>query len=1092
MDLSYCEKHNIPLELLKEPIKLSLVDGNEHSSGKLKYQTEPIQVRIGKTYQEPLTFLVTDLAPSTPVILGHSWVKSSQAGCYGNSVRLPNETIANSSKNRISREENLQVQFAELKPFSSSPVQEEDQEDHFRKPTSAQKNEALPSCYQEYHQVFSAKEADVLPPHTQFDCKLTLINPDLPMPPKKIYKLSPNENQELKKYLDEMLAKGFIETSDAPIGAGIFFVPKSDGGLRPCVDYSLLNENLKMNAYPLPLIDELIDSASGATYYTKLDLMAAYNRVRIAEGDEWLTTFTSIYGSFKYLVMPFGLSLAPAVFSMFVAHVLRPYLHIFVVVYIDDILVYTTGTKEEHQNQVKLVLQKLQEFQLYVKLSKCRFTVKEIDFLGYVITSKGLTTDENKIAPIRNWKRPTDVKEVQRFLGLTNYYRRFIPGYSSVSKPMTDLTKKGQPFQWNLDQEEAFNKLKVAVTTAPLLRYPNTKEPFLMDTDASEFAIGAVLIQEDPKTGLTHPVAYFSKKLNPSQRNYSVYDKELYAIVVALQFWRHYLYGSPHVIKIACDHRNLLYFKKTRILSARHARWTTILNEYRFELTYKKGLDNPAADALSRMDFEGEKSLRKATKTEQILLPENFWTRTETANRMITSQELGITFDEEEDAILHIAHKLATNEWHPDIDEACQDYLEDEVENFAIMGPTNRLVRKLANDQWATYLAKSERENSIMRYHNTMGHLGAAAIEDEIKRRYWWDGNMRRAIEKVLDNCTSCAEARGRVGHPALIRPIHPEPLPFVRWSLDFMGDYPPSSTRQNRYILVALDYATRYIVTQAVKTADGDTVVRFLHEKIVNVFGKPLEILTDRAPSFQHGQAKTYMECQGILPLSTSAYHPRTNGANERTHAMILHAIRTMVAEERTDWDLELAAITFAINCRRHAASGKSPYYLTYGVHPTLPVTNDYPGRNRDLLDEAELRRRNQRYQSRQLEELGLARKAAQEGYLAQMEQMKENDRKKRGMSKEDYQDLLAETHLFEVGDMVKIRRSTRDKFTPLFHGPYYIHKIGSPGLYTLITARGNIIREQINQERLSKWTPGKDTTDRLPEDNTNEEEAS
>lgn len=1092
MDAQFCHEYSIPTIQTPQTIEVTLVDGHSPSAGNVSIQTIPIELIIGDRNLGLVTFLVSNISRNNPVILGHEWITLSGAGVYGDHILFPDGPIYGSNyflpvkvRNSCPDPENYEL-FRKIEskevlpdPFIKKEELEKVEDEEDPQPSATYKTTQLPEIYSSYQDIFSPAEADVLPEHSEHDCKLELKDPALPLPPKKIYKLSPKETTVLKQYIDEMLEKNFIEESDAPLGAPIFFVPKGDGGLRPCVDYSSLNKNIKLNCYPLPLIDDLIDAASGANYYTKIDLISAFNRVRMAENDEWLTTFNCMFGSFRYKVMPFGLSVAPAVFSLFTAHVLRPYLYEFCVNYLDDILVYTKGSLELHQKHVKQVLERLRKFKLYAKLSKCRFSLKKIDFVGYVLTTEGITTDANKIAPIQDWKPPQSVKALQRFLGLTNYYRRFVESYSHISKPLTDLTKKDTPYKWTTNHQKAFDRLRKAITTAPILRHPDPKKQYLMDTDASDVAVGAVLMQKntDTEESPPYPVAYFSRKLSPSQRNYSVYDKELYAILAALQFWRHYLYGTEQPILIYSDHQNLMYFKSCRVLAPRHARWSIILNEFNFKLTYKRGLENPVADALSRSDYEREKS---STKTNQTLLPPDRW---QTLNTLVVSDHFP-EFDDAVDSPLHVAYYLHNNEWHPNLNaEEIEEFSRD-LANYDLMGPNKRLVRKLDGNTWATYLLSEERESRIMQYHNSLGHLGAQGILGMFKRRYWFPGNILATIKETLRNCVPCANNRGRRPTSIPIRPIHPEPLPFARWSLDFMGPFPGSNTRGKRFILVALDYATRYIVTKATETTAGEEVVEFLHERITNIFGRPVEILTDRAPQFLRGPVKDYMDRLGILPLRTSAYHPQTNGANERTHAMISHAIRTRTEDERTDWDLYLPQITYAINSRVHAGTQFSPYYLTYGTHPRLPVTNEITSYSEHLLDEQELERRNQERQTRTLLELGQARLASYHKLIEQMERMKKQDQRNRNLDDEEYEDLIESTHAFEVGDTVKIKLQTKHNMEDRYRGPYYVDKLGSPGLYLLTTARGHQHPTLINQDRLAKWTPGVDDRQTLPED--------
>ena len=303
------------------------------------------------------------------------------------------------------------------------------------------------------------------------------------------------EREELKKQLKELLDKGFIRKSTSPAGAPVLFVRKKDGTLLLAIDYRKLNEITIPNSYPLPLISEPLDRVKGAKVFTKLDLKSAYSQVRIKEGDEYNTAFRTRYGHFEFIVMPFGLKNAHATFQHFINDVLSDYLDGFVISYIDDILIFSNNI-EEHHIQVKKVLKRLLENDLVVKLEKCEFDKSETTFLGYVISEDGLKIDNEKVKAILEWPSPTNVKEVQSFIGLCNYYRFFIKDFAKIANPFHKLTRKNVQFVWGKDQQDAFDKLKHIFTSAPILRNPDGDKPFIVETDASNFAVGALLSQE--------------------------------------------------------------------------------------------------------------------------------------------------------------------------------------------------------------------------------------------------------------------------------------------------------------------------------------------------------------------------------------------------------------------------------------------------------------------------------------------------------------------------------------------------------------------------------------------------------------------
>lgn len=403
----------------------------------------------------------------------------------------------------------------------------------------------------------------------------------------------------MRAYIDEQLAKGFITTSTAPASAGFFFVKKKDGGLRPCIDYRGLNEVTVKYRYPLPLVPAALEMLRTARYFTKLDLRNAYNLIRIRSGDEWKTAFSTTSGHYEYRVMPFGLSNSPSVFQAFVNEIFRDMLHQRVIVYIDDILIYSDSL-EEHVQDVRAVLKRLIDNQLYAKLSKCEFHQTRISFLGYIISADGVLMDDSKVKAVVKWPQPSSVKELQRFLGFANFYRRFIRNFSVIASPLTSLLRGGgKYFKWTTDCAAAFAQLKEKFTSAPILHHPDPEREFIIEVDASNTGVGAVLSQRYGNPAKMFPCAFYSRKLNSAERNYDVGDRELLAMKTAFEEWRHWLEGARQPFTVLTDHRNLEYIRSAKRLNARQARWSLFFSRFDFKITYRPGSQNGKADALS-------------------------------------------------------------------------------------------------------------------------------------------------------------------------------------------------------------------------------------------------------------------------------------------------------------------------------------------------------------------------------------------------------------------------------------------------------------------------------------------------------------
>ncbi|KAJ7957087.1 Retrotransposon protein, putative, Ty3-gypsy subclass, partial [Quillaja saponaria] len=379
----------------------------------------------------------------------------------------------------------------------------------------------------EYEGVMPDKLPQTLPPRRGIDHEIELV-PGIKPPAKAPYRMAPPELAELRKQLNELLESGFIRPSKALFGAPVLFQKKQDGSLRMCVDYRALNKVTLQNSYPIPLIADLFDQLSGAKYFTKLDLRSGYYQVRIAEGDEPKTTCVTRYGAFEFLVMPFGLTNAPATFCTLMNQVFRGYLDKFVVVYLDDIVIYSS-TLEDHKQHLQLVFNRLRENQLFVKREKCSFAQKRIKFLGHIIEEGRVRMDLDKVKAIQEWKTPTSVTELRSFLGLANYYRRFVEGYSRKAAPLTELLKKGTVWHWGEPCQTAFEDMKLAMINDSVLALPDISKPFEVQTDAFDYALGGVLLQEN------HPIAYESHKLSQAEMRYTAQEKEMLAVIHCLR-----------------------------------------------------------------------------------------------------------------------------------------------------------------------------------------------------------------------------------------------------------------------------------------------------------------------------------------------------------------------------------------------------------------------------------------------------------------------------------------------------------------------------------------------------------------------------
>ncbi|XP_028550837.1 uncharacterized protein LOC110096704 [Dendrobium catenatum] len=448
---------------------------------------------------------------------------------------------------------------------------------------------AVHDILQNYKDVWPEALPNELPPLRNLQHQIDL-QPGANLPNLPHYKMSPHEHEVLRGIVEELLQKQLIQPSFSPCAVPALLVPKKDGSWRMCVDSRAINKITTKYRFPVPRLEDMLDKLTGDTLFSKLDLRSGYHQIRIRPGDEWKTAFKTRDGLFEWRVMPFGLCNAPATFMRLMNEILRPALGRYCVVYFDDILVFSRSL-EDHCTHLSQILDILREHKLYLNLTKCEFAKSTVHFLGFIISSQGVHVDPQKIRAITDWPTPRSVTEVRSFIGLANFYRRFIRGFSIIAAPLTECLKD-KTLQWTIDQERSFKTLKTALTTAPVLAMPDFNKPFHVDTDASSIGVGAVLAQDDK------PLEFFSEKLSPARQNWSAYEQEFYAVVRALKQWEHYLLHQDFVL--CSDNHALQFINSQKTMNKMHARWLTFLQRFSFVLKHKSGTQNRVADALSR------------------------------------------------------------------------------------------------------------------------------------------------------------------------------------------------------------------------------------------------------------------------------------------------------------------------------------------------------------------------------------------------------------------------------------------------------------------------------------------------------------
>lgn len=661
IDESWARDHDIALKPLTRPVHLETFEGQPAGTGAVTHYAQ-LGMRVQDHQEKSLKFLATRLA-HYPVVLGLPWLKkhdpqlsfAAHTATFDSDycrkhctlphnpsrVRLLHDVPKKSRPRQLPyRPEGLHKQDIAMVSLNASAayarkgyemfaITIKDIEAYLQKNAAADAArdsvdpaEKLPEEFRDFADVFSPKEADRLPPHRPYDHRVQLQEGKTP-PFGPLYPMSRDELVVLKDWLMRELKKGAIRPSSSPVASPILFAKKPGGGIRICVDYRALNAVTVKDRYPLPLVKESLNNLKGMRYFSKLDIISAFNKLRMAEGHEYLTAFRTRFGLFESLVMPFGLTGAPATFQRYINDVLREYLDIFCTAYLDDILIYSK-TKSEHIRHVRLVLSKLREAGLYAQPEKCEFCVSETKFLGIIVSRDGLRMDPDKVSTVVHWKTPTCLTDVQSFIGFGNFYRRFIRNFGTIIAPLVALTKKGTPFAWSSSCQLAFDQLKKAFTEAPVLKPFDWNREVIVETDASDYVSAGVLSQPDDD-GIIHPVAFFSKKHSATECNYEIYDKELLAIVRCFEEWRPELEGASSPIKVITDHRNLEYFMTTKLLNRRQARWSEFLSRFNFKIVYRPGKQGIKPDALTRrsedLPKDGDERLKHQSQT--VLKREN-------------------------------------------------------------------------------------------------------------------------------------------------------------------------------------------------------------------------------------------------------------------------------------------------------------------------------------------------------------------------------------------------------------------------------------------------------------------------------------
>ena len=868
--------------------------------------------------------------------------------------------------------------------------------------------------------------------------------------------------QEAKKLLDDMLGKGVIQPSDSPWASPVVLVPKKDGSLRFCVDYRRVNSVTRRDAYPLPRVDDTLDTLAGSKLFSTLDMLSGYWQVEVDPKDREKTAFCTPEGLFEFRVMPFGLCNAPATFQRLMDAVLAGLQWSSCLVYLDD-LVIPGKTFLEHLAHLRNVFQRLREAGLKLKPSKCNFCLKKVEFLGHVVSAEGVRTDPGKTEKVATWPVPMSKRDVQQFLGLANYYRRFVKDFTTVAKPLHHLTEKTAKFEWTEKAQNAFEELRRRLVTAPVLEFPDYSKPFTLDTDASDTGIGAVLSQSR-EDGSECVVAYASRVLTRPERQYCVTRKELLAVVTFVQHFRCYLLGRE--FQLRTDHGSLTWLANFKEPEGQLARWLERLQEFHFCIVHRPGKRHGNADSLSRRPCsQCGRDSHEETSTATIPVPAHspIAVLVERSPQDLRKLQL-------EDGPISLLLQAVEKGEKPDAGDVRQEGPEAQrlLQLWErLLADGGLLKRKYedsgGNRSWQQLVVPHTLREEIMRELHSgalEGHLGVEKTVSKIKERFYWPG-MHQEVDQWIRTCPSCATRKSAPqrnrGPLQTIKAGYP--LQVV--AVDILGPL-MESVAGNSYILVAGDYFTKWMEAYAIPNQEAVTVARKLVDQMFCRFSPPEQLHSDQGKQFESAVLHEVCNILGMKKTRTSPYHPQCDGLVERYNRTLLDMLATTTQTHPFDWEDQLPKVCMAYNTSVHASTGYTPFFLMFGRQARMPIDLMY-----GMGNEKEKEVPTTQYAA-------ATRKALEEAYRHVREKLAASHVRRKA-----YYDKRVHGRPFAVGDLVWLHSVVvpQGKSKKLHHpwtGPFQVLTKLSDSDYRVKKLTGNKRVLVVHFNRLKLCTPG------------------
>ena len=832
----------------------------------------------------------------------------------------------------------------------------------------------------------------------------------------RAYRIPYTQQEEVQKKIQEMAEHNIIRKSSSPWSSPIVIVKKKDGAMRMCIDFRKLNEVTRKDTYPLPRIDSMLDKLGQSTIFTTLDLQSGYWQIEVEEEDKPKTAFTTGFDLWEFNVLPFGLTGAPATFQRCMNFILMDAEH--AMVYIDDIIIYSPNFSG-HLRDIEGVLRRLRKANLKVKPSKCEFARASVKFLGHIVCAEGIKPDPANTAKVRNLTAPSTVKEVQQFLGLASYYRKFIKGFAGIAAPLHELVKKDRGFVWTECHHKAFEELRERLLKPPILRYPDMTLDFILMTDASAYAVGAVLGQRVEKEK-DHVIAYASKKLNKYQRNYSTIDREAFGIIFAVRQFRHYILGKK--VWLLTDQLPLVNVMRKKNSTHRLVRWALELQEYDIDFSHRSGKANGNADFLSRMTdeltIEEKKQINAIHQERDVMIK----SPPEGTDEMKKAQL--------EDAELQQIVQFCNN--NVPIQGSLKHHAKRNKHRYVNEGG---FLKFLGKAEELIVLPKQYRETVLLQYHDGAlgGHRSTRRTLGALLKKYYWP-DIERDVKRWCNECQICVSRRDTQRKRAVpLRPIPPPLAPMEITAMDVLGPFNLSSSG-NTHIIVFCDYFTKWPEAYPMPNQKAETIAQIFVEHIVYRYGVPKKLLTDQGTNFTSDLLTAISRIFNILRIYTSPYHPQTDGLVERFNRTLANMLSSYTNAKQTDWDLHIPSCLFAYRNAPHASTGETPFYLMYLRRCGMPEDIRWIKPQSQYMDVVD-------YKIVMLERLRTAWNKAGLQMKFNQETMKE------------YYDKKTKDHKFDIGDHVLIHhpftpKGLSPKLRRPFKGPYTVIGVDATNL--------------------------------------------